>query len=83
MQISDFSDVIYLTSKNELTMWLDRNTEELNSFSPQKLEVNACSSWSGFIFRFTDIGLFSETSTDDIPPYEAKELRITHSHTCP
>ena len=41
--VSDFSDVIYTTNKNELIMWLNRNTELLDSFPPQKWEVNACS----------------------------------------
>ena len=43
--MSDFSDVIYATIKNELKMkWLSRKFKLLDSFSPQKWEV-----------RFTDI----------------------------
>ena len=43
-KISDFSGVIYTTSKNELKMvWLSRNTKILDSFLPQKMEVYACS----------------------------------------
>ena len=39
--MSDFSDVIYITSKTELQMmWFSRNTEALDSFSPQKWEVH-------------------------------------------
>ena len=39
-------------------MWLSRNTWVLDSFSPQKWEVNACSMWSGYpVFGFTDIQL--------------------------
>ena len=42
--MSDFSGVIYTTSKNELKMMsLNRNTKLFDSFSPQKLQVNACS----------------------------------------
>ena len=59
MKISDFSDVIYTTRKNELIMWLNRNTKVLDSFSPQKCEVNARSTWSGYsVFGFTDIQSF-------------------------
>ena len=55
--ISDFSDVIYTASKNELKMmWLSRTTKVLDSFSPQKWKVNTCSLWSGYsVFGFTDI----------------------------
>ena len=43
-QNSDSSDVIYITSKNELKMmWLSRNTKLLDSFPPKKWEVKAYS----------------------------------------
>ena len=45
----DLSDVIYTTSRYELKMmWLSGNTKVLDSFPPQKWEVNACSIWSGY-----------------------------------
>ena len=55
-KISDFSGVIYTTSKNELKMiWLSRNTKILDSFLPQKMEVYACSIWSSYsVSEFTD-----------------------------
>ena len=68
-KISDFSDVIYTTSKNELKMmWLSRNTEVLDCFLPQKWEVNACSIWqvSQCLSSLT-ISLVSVTSMNDIP----------------
>ena len=34
-------------SKNELKMCLSRNTKVLDSSSPKKCQVNACSMWSG------------------------------------
>ena len=43
-KISYYSDVIDAASKNELKMmWLSRKTKLLDSFSPQKWEVNDCS----------------------------------------
>ena len=48
--ISDFSNVIYTTSKNELKMmWLSRNTKLLDSFPHQKWGVKACYMWPGYL----------------------------------
>ena len=36
-------------------MWLNRNTKVLDSFSPQKWEVDACAMWSVYsVLGFTD-----------------------------
>ena len=49
MKISHISDVIYITSKNELKI-ASAKTKVLDSFPPQKWEVSGYS-----VFRFTDI----------------------------
>ena len=61
-KISDFSGVIYTTSKNELKMmWLSRITEVLDCFpppSPQKWEAHACS--KGSSYSVLGLGYFPE-----------------------
>ena len=53
-------------------MWLNRNTKLMESFPPQKWDVNAYSMWSGYsVFRFTDSQSW----------YQAKEVWITHHHS--
>ena len=67
--MSDFSDVICATCKIELKMmWLNRNTEVLDSFPPQKWEVNACSMWSGSTQCLSSltISLVSSISMNDV-----------------
>ena len=59
-KISDSSEVIYTTSKNDLKMmWLSRNTKVMDSFSPQKQE---------FFWKVI------ETSTNDIPTTQGKRI---------
>ena len=60
-------------------MWLRRNSKLLNSFSPEKWEVNA--SFTGLVSL--TFSLSSTRSLNDTPPYEAKELWITLDHTHP
>ena len=76
---SDFSDVIYITSKNEFKiMWLSQNTKAMDSFLPQKWEVHTCSIWSGYsVFGF----LVNATSKNNIPTIEGKRIMDrTQSH---
>ena len=55
-------------------MWLNRNIKLMESFPPQKWDVNAYSMWSGYsVFGFTD----------SQPWYQAKEVWITHHHSHP
>ena len=64
-KISNFSNVIYTTSKNELKMmWLSRNAE-VWIFSPSKIEVNAYSMWSGYsVLSSLAVSLVRTTSTN-------------------
>ena len=65
-------------------MWLRRNTKILDSFSLQngKLTPVLCDQVTQCSGSLT-FSLVSATSTNDIPPHEAKELWIAHDRTRP
>ena len=57
-------------------MWLSENTEVLDSFPPQKWEVNTCSMWSCFTrcLNSLTISLVSSISRNDILTIGGKRL---------
>ena len=68
---SDFLNVICSTRKIKLKMiWLSRDTQVLDSFSPRKWEVNTCSMWWGSL----TFSLVSTTSTNDVPTKRGKRI---------
>ena len=84
-KISDFSDIIYSTSKNVLKMmWLSRNTKVLDSFSPTngKLTPALCDQVTNYCLGSLTFSLFSATITNDIPTIRGKNRlhTITHVH---
>ena len=69
-KISDFSDIIYSTSKNVLKMmWLSRNTKVLDSFSPtnEKLTPALCDQVTSYCLGSLTLSPFSATITNDVP----------------
>ena len=73
-KISNFSDVIYITSKNELKlMWFSINTKILNSFPLKngKFMPVLCDQVTQCLDSLT-IKLVSATSTNDIPPHHTR-----------
>ena len=79
-KISDSSEVIYTTSKNDLKMmWLSRNTKVMDSFSPQKQEFfweSYCDKhkWHPHHTRQKNYGLYTITCLHNI-------ARV-NCHTC-
>ena len=82
-KITYFSNVIYMTSKNELKlMWLSRSTNLLDSFPPKNGELKSllCNQVTQCSHSLT-VSLVSLKSTNDVPIIQGKRIMdCTRSH---
>ena len=80
--MSDFSDVIYTTSKNEFKMmWLRRNAKVLDSFPPQNGKFYTIRLLSSQVHWHSALFLWQAQMMS--PPYETKNYglhTIAHVH---